>query len=96
MQVDIDEIEKITLRLLSKLRIEKGTFIEIKNDFYWDISTEEIYNPYEKPVNITLGQLSDDLSELHKIIKDDDMIAYDLKRVAVIFQALSAENQTTF
>ncbi len=50
----IDEIEKITSLLLLKLRKSKGNEIELKSDYYWDISSEELYNPYEEPKNITL------------------------------------------
>ena len=96
MRVSIEEIEKVVSLLLSKLRESKGNEIELNNDFYWDISAEELYNPYEEPKNITLGQLSDDLVEIQRLNKSDDAIAYDLKRLASILKALSIENQTAF
>ena len=96
MKASIDEIEKITLILLSKLRESKGNFIEINNDFYWDISVNELYNPYEEPKNITLGQLSDDLNEIQRLTKSDDATPYDLKRLASIINALGVENLAAF
>ena len=96
MKVNIDEIQKITSLLLSKLKESKGNEIEINNDYYWEISNEELYNPYEEPRNITLGQLSDDLDEVHRILQSDDAIMYDLKRIAGILKTLSLENQTAF
>ena len=96
MKVNIEEIEKITLFLLSNLRLSKGNEIELNNDFYWEIQAEELYNPYEEPKNITLGQLSDDLEEIQRLNKSDDAIVYDLKRLASILKALSLENQTAF
>ena len=96
MKASIDEIEKITLILLSKLRESKGNFIEINNDFYWDISVNELYNPYEEPKNITLGQLSDDLNEIQRLTKSDDATPYDLKRLASIINALGVENLAVF
>lgn len=96
MKVNIEEIEKIALYLLLKLRESKGESIELNNDFYWDISADELYNPYEEPKNITLGQLSDDLEEIQRLNKSDDAIPHDLKRLASIIKALGTENQTAF
>ena len=96
MKISIDEIQKITSLLLSRLKESRGNEIEITNDYYWDISDEELYNPYEEPKNITLGQLSDDIEEIQRLINSDDAIMYDLKRLSVIFKAISIENQTAF
>lgn len=96
MKVNIDEIQKITSLLLSKLKESKGNEIEISNDYYWDISQDELYSPYEEPKNVTLGQLSDDLEEVQRLIKSDDAIMYDLNRLSNILKVLSIENQTAF
>ena len=96
MKVNIEEIEKVTLLLLSKLKESRGNEIELNNDFYWDISPEELYSPYEEPKNITLGQLSDDLDEIRRLKTSDDVIVHDFKRLSSILLALSIENQTAF
>lgn len=41
MTVNIDEIQRITSLLLSKLKENKGN--EINNDYYWDIINEELF-----------------------------------------------------
>lgn len=96
MKANIDEIEKVTLLLLLKLRESKGNVIEINNDFYWDIPADELYNPYEEPKNIGLGQLSDDLNEIKRLTMAFDVTPYDLKRLASILKALSLENPAAF
>ena len=96
MKVNIDEIEKVTSLLLSKLKESKGNEIEINNDYYWDIVNEELYNPYEEPGNITLGQLSFDYESIQRILKSDDAAAYSLKWLSNILKALGIENQTAF
>ena len=96
MRVNIDELQKIISLLLKKLKDSKGNEIELNNDYYWDISMEEIYNPYTEPKNISLGQLSDDLDEIKRLLHSDDAIAYDLKRFANILKALGIENQIAF
>ena len=97
MKINIDEIQKITSLLLSKLREQKGNEVELGNDFYWDISSDELYKPYDDPENISLGQLSDDLKEVQRLSQSSDgAIPYDLKRVAEILKALSIENSISF
>jgi hypothetical protein len=96
MKINIKEIEKIVSILLSNLRESKGDEIELKNDFYWDISAEELYNPYEEPKNLSLGQLSDDITEILRLKNSDDAVVYDIKRLSSILKALSIENQTAF
>ena len=96
MKINIDDIQKITSLLLSKLKDSKGNEIEISNEYYWDISESELYSPYDEPKNITLGQLSYDLEEVQRLVKSDDAIIYDLKRVSQILKVLSIENSTAF
>ena len=96
MKVKIDNLEKIISLLLKKLKSSKGNEIELDNDLYWAISSEELYNPYEEPKNITLGQLEDEVNEIMRLMDTDDAIIYDLKRVANILTALSIENPIAF
>ncbi len=97
MKVNIDEIQKITSLLFSKLREQNGDEVELENDFYWDISSDELYKPYDDPKDISLGQLSDDLKEVQRLSQSsDEAIPYDLKRIAEIIKALSIENSTSF
>lgn len=96
MKIQIEEIEKVITLLLFKLKESKGSEIELSSDYYWDISIEQMYNPYEEPKEITLGQLSDDWEEIQRPSIVDDAIPYDLKRVAALLEALSVENQIAF
>ncbi len=97
MKVNIEELEKVTLILFSRLRESIGNEIELNHDFYWDISEEELYNPYENPTDIGLGQLSDDLKRVQNLFKsDEDAVAYDLRKIAPILMALSIENPIAF
>jgi len=92
MIVNINEIEKITLLLLSKLKESKGNEIELKKDYYWDISEDELYNPYATPKIDMLGQISFDLENVLKLLDEpDDALPYHLKILAIILKALSTE-----
>ena len=97
MKINIDDISKIITLLLLNLKNSKGKEIELKTDFYWDISSIQQYNPYNEPTDISLGQLSDDLNEISRLLKSNgEVIPYDLKRAAEILKALSYENPIAF
>ncbi len=97
MKVKIDELQKTVTLLLSNLKAQKGNEIELENDFYWDISSDELYEPYNGPKTISMGQLSNDLIEIDRLSEaEDEAIPYDLKRIAEILKALSFENPVAF
>lgn len=97
MTVDISNLQYVINILLSKLIERKGEKIEIENDFYWELTNNELYNPYEEPTEVSLGQLSHNLEALARLEQhSDEAIPYDLNRVATILKALSVENEIAF
>ena len=98
MKINIDELEDCLSQLLSKLKESKGLNIELTNDFYWDIHSDELYNPYVQPKELSLGQLSDDWQEIKRLVGNNssNSIPYDIIRITNILKALSNENQTAF
>ncbi len=96
MEINIDELIKITTLLLLKLKESKGNKFEMEHDYYWHISEEEIYDPYKVPKVECLGQISDELQEISRLLKSDDAIPHDLMRVSEILKCLSIENPIAF
>lgn len=92
MKIDLKELQQIISLLLLDLKRKQGNEIELTSDFYWDIASDEIYNPYEEPKNISLGQLTDDWETMKSSAQTERLIAYDLQRVSNILKALSIEN----
>lgn len=94
--VDIEELNTMVSHLLLRLKASKGNSIEIQNDYYWDISKDELYNPKGEPKGLSIGQLSDDWHELKRSISSGTEVVYDLKRVSNLLKALSIENPIAF
>lgn len=94
MQISIEQLREAIDLLLLKIKESKGDIIEIENDYYWVIDEAELYDPYSEPKEMGLGQLSDDIMELKKLLKspDDSIIFYHLKIVSEILKALSIES----
>ena len=84
-------------QITNKKIIASSEMVEIKDDFYWDVHSEELYNPYEQPKQLTLGQLFDDLKEINRLNKHpDDAISYALNRISNFLKAISFENPLAF
>lgn len=67
MRVETAELRKIAGMLLDHLEKSGVRAVEVPWDYYWDMPDEELYNPHDKPVNLDVGQLSDDWLELGRI-----------------------------
>ena len=90
MDIEIKTLRSLCEQLLS-LCEEKGyAIINLPVDYYWDVPTQSRYDPYQRPEDLTLGQLSDDWSELRKIIENGDSkaISYTLVWLAAVIRAI--------
>lgn len=90
MKINIHELETVLHTLLTELKEQNGAEIEIEGeDFYWAIPQEDLYNPYEKPQELMLGQLSDDLEHLHKLATHElPVVGNDFVKLSSIFQVI--------
>ncbi len=85
MKIDVDQLEQALQALIDELRKKEGKVINIEQpiDYYWSIPGEVLYNPYENPNELTLGQLSDDLKEMTKIAsKTSEPVSYDFVKMS--------------
>jgi len=91
MKIDVDQLEQALKTLVDELRKKKGNIITIEQpiDYYWSITGSDLYNPYENPTELTLGQLSDDLEEMNKIAsKKSEPVSYDFVKMSSLMAML--------
>ena len=95
MKIKTSDLIEVIDILKEKIKINFSDSIEIDTeDFYWHISSEELYNPVREPRELYLGQLSDDWSELLRLrdSNDEEAISHDLKRLAVILEIVQKKS----
>lgn len=89
MQIEIERVKCAINRILEHIIENKGEKIKLDDDFYWNISREEIYNPYQKPKKFDIGQLSDDLMEINKIASGENSpISFGLVWASSLLRAI--------
>ena len=92
MEVSIQELKSVADKLFAHLQRDGKDVVEVPHDFYWSIPKEERYDPYSIASQPTLGQLSDDLFELRRIVHGEaEPIAYGLVWLASIIRAIGEE-----
>jgi hypothetical protein len=68
MRVTVEELRTAFDRLVEHLETTGQEAFEIEDDFYWDVPCEVRYDPYQKIDGATLGQLTDDWSEVQSML----------------------------
>ena len=78
MKIEKKELLKVISRLYEEIDLNFSNDIEIDEDYYWNIESENIFNPSNEP-NLTIGQLTFDWEELTRLLsKNEESINYDL------------------
>jgi hypothetical protein len=69
--ISIAELKIVSNLLLQHLEASGIESIEISEDFYWEVPHEFRYDKYDEPKQLNVGQLSDDVYELKRLINGE-------------------------
>ncbi len=91
MKLKTSKLVDVLNRLEKSICYHFPEFIEISNDYYWNIQDDDICDPYKdtKDLEITLGQLSFDLEDL---LSEEEISSYSLAKIAVLLRIIGKEN----
>ncbi|WP_394844210.1 hypothetical protein LZC95_45050 [Pendulispora brunnea] len=94
MKVEVSKLRTAIGKLLEHLEETGHGVVEIPVDFYWSIPAEKIYDAYEKPTELTIGQLSDDWAEIEKIADGrSEPVNYALVWTAALLRRLGEQSK---
>lgn len=92
MDVNVASLRIVADKLFEHLQQSGNNVVSIPHDYYWSIPKDTLYDPYSEPINLTLGQLSDDLAELNRIQSgNSEPLAYALVWLAAVIRAVGEE-----
>jgi hypothetical protein len=93
MTIDLDELKRVIDDLLTALSTKART-MEVDADFYWDVPKLKRYDQYDKPEELTIGQLSDDWDELTRILQGKSApVPYALVWAASILRRIGEQTR---
>jgi hypothetical protein len=80
------EVFEVLIRHLEETGVSE---IEIDPDYYWDIPAEELYDPYNTPEGLDLGQLTEDWQKLQDVAAGRmPPVGYGLTWLAAVLRAV--------
>jgi hypothetical protein len=89
MEVNIDRLRTVANALFSHLENHGARSVTFSEDYYWDVPAAIRYDHYEEPREHTVGQLSDDMAELIRMLNGErPMVAYGLVWLAAVLRRL--------
>ena len=89
MEVTIKQLREAFEKLAVHLEQQGKKSVAISFDFYWSIPKVQLYDNYDQPTQLTMGQLSDDLLELQRIASGESpTISYGYVWLSTILKAI--------
>ena len=88
IQISIQLLRQVSQILLDHLELTVGDQVRLPHDYFWEIPPGELNDVYEKPSELTVGQLSDSISNLGDIAGDpSNSTSYGLVWLADVLRA---------
>jgi hypothetical protein len=79
MKIRIADLRVVSNLLFDHLERSGHSEIELDKDYYWSISNEDLYDPFNEPKRIYLGQLYEDYESLKDLLSGrDEPVAFGL------------------
>lgn len=91
MKVDLDLLEKAVVSILSDMKQRGLDSVQLDADFYWNVPSEFIYDPYNEPSHLDIGQLEEDHETLRCAQEKDKLTGHNLKNISAIMRYLSVK-----
>ena len=90
MKIQKKEVLDVLTLLSKKVNENFGDEIFLSTqDYYWQIGLDDMYDVEQEPKELMIGQISDDWSELKRLLVNaDDAISYDLVRLGELLKLL--------
>ena len=91
--ITVDQLRSYFRVLIDHLDTNGIDSLELKHDYFWSIDQHDLYNVYDYPKNLTVGQLSEALEHLERIRSGErPPLGYALVWLAHVLQALGHDS----
>lgn len=89
--ISVDQIRHTLLAVLDHVKATYGDAIELETDYFWSVPDKAKYDVYNKPDELTIGQVSEVNEHLAKLAQGQDVATYQLRWFAQLFDAIAHE-----
>jgi hypothetical protein len=69
-----------------------GSALSIGHDYFWSIPADELYDIYNRPANITVGQISESWQHIEDLLDGKtDVVSYHLIWLSDVLRAIGQD-----
>jgi hypothetical protein len=92
IEISVDQIQSTLTTLLNHIRDHYGDTIEFTSDYFWSIPDAAKFDVYNKPEELTIGQVSEVCDHLAKLgTSPENLTTYHLHWFAQLLDAIAHE-----
>lgn len=92
MKVKLNILEEAVITIFNEMREQGVDNIDLDSDFYWNVPSESIYDAYNEPAQLDIGQLEDDYAILYEATEKSLLVRHNLKNIAAILRYLAEKH----
>lgn len=89
MTIYLSRIEFIFQLIINQLKSNGIHEISFDDDYYWNVPSDLLYDPYNQPKELDIGQLSEDYEFLLSSIKNDCIVNADLRKLSHLLRYIA-------
>jgi hypothetical protein len=87
--IPVEDLRRVAERLLDHVRSAEGDVVELHEDMFWSIPPDALYDVYQQPPELTIGQLTESWDNLGKLMHDGEQPAgLDLVWLSDVLRAI--------
>jgi hypothetical protein len=91
-RIPLDRLHAVIEVVLAHLAEVEGDSVSLERDHFWTIPAEQIYDVYQEPDGLTVGQLSESWQHLEQMLDGrSDTLNYHLVWLADVLRAIGQE-----
>lgn len=92
IEISVAQIRDTLVALLDHIRDNYGDTIEFESDYFWSIPDAAKFDVYNKPEELTIGQVSEVCDHLAKLgTSPENLATYQLHWFAQLFDVIAHE-----
>ncbi|MGW6405442.1 hypothetical protein [Streptomyces sp. NPDC055134] len=92
VQIPIDQLRRALGVALRHIEASAGPTVTLKEDLFWSVSVDELYDVGTEPQTLTIGQLSESWQHLEDLLAHQDQaVGYHLVWLADVIRAIGQD-----
>ena len=89
MDINLEDILRVTTLAIKHLQDGGENVLTTDHDYFWEVLLTDRYDMNKQPVELGVGQLTDDVLQLRRVLSGEDPVSgFDLVRVASLLRLL--------